>query len=283
VVLTSTVSAPLLSLGPQHYDLATRALVVGMVGQRWDLNPSSAGGCALDGLLAAAEAQLQAGADLLEVAGTSPDGVEEVGEAEELDRVTVAVSALAERFEAPISVSTPWASVASASFEAGAVLGNDRSGFGDPGYLAAVAAAGASVVASGGRPGPRGPNPGSSDVLASVRALLVDATERALAAGIPADRVVVDAGLEREKSPGQALELLRSSEALAELGHPLMLSVSHATMLSLPLDLVTGERREALLAACALGVLHGCRLLRVQHVTAAVAVRDSLDAILGAP
>ena len=75
------------------------------------------------------------GADLLDVGGVKAGPGPEVGEAEELERVVPAIEALHARFATPISCDTWRASVARAAYAAGAVVGNDISGFADPDYI----------------------------------------------------------------------------------------------------------------------------------------------------
>ena len=285
MVLDPTISAPTLALGPHVYDVSTRALVMGILNRTPDSFYDKGADFAFDAFLARADEHVAAGADLLDVGGVKAGPGEEVGEAEELDRVVGAVEALVKRFDVPISADTWRASVASACFSAGAVVGNDISGFGDPDYLRVAAEAGASVVATHIRLKPRvaDPNPAYADVVASVREFLAERTTRALAAGIPAERIIVDAGLDLGKTAAQSLELLRRSGDLADLGFPLLLSASNKTFLGVLLDLEVTARRDASLAACALGVLRGCRVLRVHHVAGTVTVRDALAAILSAP
>src|SRR2546427_999953 len=98
----------------------------------------------MDAFLRRAEQLVADGADFLDVGGVKAGPGPEVGEAEELERVVPAVEALRGRFDVPISADTWRASVAKASFDAGACVGNDISGFADPDYLAVCAAAGAS-------------------------------------------------------------------------------------------------------------------------------------------
>ena len=88
------------------------------------------------------------GADLIDIGGVKAGPGPEVTEAEELDRVIPAIEALRARIEIPLSVDTWRASVARAAYRAGAVMGNDISGFADPDYLPAAAEAGAAVVAT---------------------------------------------------------------------------------------------------------------------------------------
>src|SRR5262249_12423881 len=75
------------------------------------------------------------GADLLDVGGVKAGPGPEVTEVEELDRVVPAVDALHARFDTPISIDTWRASVLDEACRAGAVVGNDISGFADPAYL----------------------------------------------------------------------------------------------------------------------------------------------------
>jgi dihydropteroate synthase len=228
-------------------------------------------------------AQLVAdGADLLDVGGVKAGPGPDVSVEEELDRVVPGVAALRDRFVVPVSVDTWRAPVATAAFAAGAVMGNDISGFADPDYLPAAAAAGAAVVATHIRLAPRVPDPEPhyDDLVADVERFLLDRAEAARSAGIPAERIVLDAGLDLGKTWQQSVVLLRASDRLSTLGYPLLLSASNKTFLGTLLDVEVGERREATAAALAVGIVRGCRVLRVHDVLGAVRVRDALDAVL---
>ena len=237
-----------------------------------------------DAFLARADRLVEEGADVLDVGGVKAGPGPEIGEAEELERVVPAIEALHGRFDVPLSVDTWRASVAAASYEAGAVVGNDISGFADPDYLAVSAKAEATVVATHIRLRPRVPDPEPhyDDVVVSVRDFLLDRAEQARAAGIPAERVVLDAGLDLGKTWQQSLVLLRASDRLAGLGYPLLLSASNKTFLGKLLDLEIGDRREASLSATALGVARGCRIVRAHDVRGTKRVCDAVAAILEA-
>src|SRR5688500_8003237 len=239
----------------------------------------------LDDLLRLADDHIAAGADVLDVGGVKAGPGPEVSEEEELERVVPAVEALTRRFDVPISVDTWRAEVARQAFAAGACVGNDISGFADPGYLKVAADAGASVVATHIRLAPRVPDPEPEypdGVVAAVRDRLVELGRRAEAAGIPQERVVIDAGLDLGKTWEQSLELLRASDRLAALGYPLLLSASNKTFLGKLLDLEVGERRTASHAAHALGIRLGCRILRVHDAKGARRTADVVAAILEA-
>jgi dihydropteroate synthase len=99
---------------------------------------------------------------------------------------------------------------------------------------------------------------------------------------VPPERIVLDAGLDLGKTAAQSLTLLRASPTLAGLGYPLLLSASNKTFLGVTLDLGITERREASLAAAALGTAWGCRILRVHDVKGTCRVRDAVAAVSAA-
>ena len=273
-----------LALGPHRFDITSRALVMGILnrtpdsffdqGEFWDL----------EAFFRRAEQLVADGADFLDVGGVKAGPGPEVTEEEELARVVPAVEALHQRFDVPISVDTWRASVAAASFEVGAVVGNDISGFADPDYLTVAAKAGASVVATHIRLGPRipDPEPHYDDVVVAVNDFLRERALQAEAAGIPTERVIVDAGLDLGKTWEQSLHLLRHSRSLVDLGWPVLLSASNKTFLGKLLDLEIGERREASHAAHALGIWHGCRILRAHDVRGAKRVVETMEGVLAA-
>lgn len=274
--------AHLLSLGARTFVVTHRALVMGILNRTPDSFYDRGATFGLDALLRRAEQLVADGADLLDVGGVKAGPGPEVGEEEECDRVVPAVEALARRFDVPVSVDTWRAEVARRCYAAGAVLGNDISGFADPDYLSAAAELGASVVATHIRLAPRVPDPEPvyDDVVTTVARALDGLAARAIAAGIPADRVVVDAGLDLGKNALQSLALLRASGRLAGIGFPLLLSASNKTFLGALLGLEIGDRREASLAAAALGIARGCRVVRVHDVAGTCRVRDTLEAVL---
>lgn len=274
----------LLRLGARTHDLTTRALVMGILNRTPDSFYDHGAYWDLDAFYRRAEELVAAGADLLDVGGVKAGAGPEVSEEEELDRVVPAVAALHERFGVPLSVDTWRAGVAAAAYRAGAVMGNDISGFADPGYLPAAAEAGAAVVATHIRLAPRVPDPDPhyDDVVADVRRYLAERVERARAAGIGDDRIVVDAGLDLGKTTPHSLQLLAGSARLADLGVPLLLSASNKGFLGEAFGLAIGERQMASTAAHAVGVSLGCRILRVHDVAAARRVRDTLAAVLEA-
>ena len=271
------------ALGPHRYDITHRALVMGILNRTPDSFFDRGATWDFDAFLANAEQLVADGADFLDVGGVKAGPGPEVTEAEEMDRVLPAVDALIARFDLPVSVDTFRASVARAGYAAGAVIGNDISGFADPGYLPAAAEAGASVVATHVRLAPRVPDP-EPDLRATSPPRSVPSSptgrRRAVAAGIPAERVMVDAGLDLGKTPRQSALLLKRSDDLVALGFPVFLSASNKRFLGELVGTEVHDRREASLAAHALGIAKGCRILRAHDVRGSRRVADVMAAIL---
>ena len=273
-----------LELGDRRFDISHRALVMGILNRTPDSFFDQGSYFDFDAFLGKAEQLVRDGADFLDVGGVKAGPGPEVGEAEELDRVVPAVEALRRRFDVPISADTWRASVAKASFEAGACVGNDISGFADPDYLAVCAAAGASVVATHIRLRPRvaDPDPVYDDVVVAVREFLAERAAWAEAAGIPARRIMVDAGLDLGKTEPQSLTLLRASDDLVALGYPVFLSASNKRFLGALLGTEVDDRRDGTNAAHAMGIALGCRILRAHDVRAARRVADTMACVLEA-
>jgi dihydropteroate synthase len=271
-----------LRLGATTFDLTSRALVMGILNRTKDSFYEPAATFDLDALFNRAQRLIREGTDLLDIGGVKAGPGHEVDQDEELERVVPVVTELVRRFDVPISIDTWRASVAKAAFAEGACIGNDISGFADDEYLPVAAEAGATVVATHIRLRPRvaDPDPHYDDVTATVAEFLIERRRRALDAGVAEDRIVVDAGLDLGKTAAQSLQLLRDSDRLAALGAPLLLSASNKTFLGVLFDLPVTDRREPSLAATALGIAAGCRIVRVHDVQGSVRVRDVIARLI---
>jgi dihydropteroate synthase len=271
-------------LGDRVHDLGTRTLVMGILNRTPDSFYDHGATFALDSFLRRADEIVTEGADIVDVGGVKAGPGDEVSEGEELDRVVGPIEALHDRFDVAISCDTWRAGVLDAACTAGAVVGNDISGFGDPDYLRVAAKHGASVVATHIRLKPRvaDPEPHYDDLLGDVTAFLLDRAAQAQAAGLAPEQISLDAGLDLGKTPAQSAVLLRESGALASHGYALLLSASNKRFLGDLLGLDIGARRAASLAAVAYGVAHCCRIVRVHDVLGSAKVCRMIGAILEA-
>ncbi len=273
---------PSLRLGDRVIDVRSRTIVMGILNRTPDSFYDRGATWDFDSFVRRAEALVVDGADLLDVGGVKAGPGPEVDENEELDRVVPAVEALRARFDVPLSVDTWRASVLDAACTAGAVVGNDISGFGDPDYLRVAAKHDVTVVATHIRLRPRVPDPEPhyDDLVADVTAFLLDRAARAEAVGLRPEQIVLDAGLDLGKSPTQSAVLLRESAQHATLGFPLLLSASNKRFIGELLGREIDDRRAESLAAVAYGVAHGCRIVRVHDVKGTARVCRTIEALL---
>lgn len=265
-------------------DISHRALVMGILNRTPDSFYDNGRFWSFDDFLNLAERHMHQGADILDVGGVRAGPGPEVTLAEELERTCEAVDALRRRFDVPVAIDTFRGEVARAAFVVGACIGNDISGFADPTYLPACAEHAAAVVATHVRLGPRIPDPAPSyrDLVGEVGTFLGVRAARAEAAGIPPNRIILDAGLDLGKTPAMSAALLRESDQLLGLGYPVLLSASNKGFLGELVDATVDDRVQATWAAHALGVGLGCRILRSHDVLGARRVADVMASLLEA-
>ncbi len=226
------------------------------------------------------------GADLLDIGGESTrPGATRPLVAEELDRVVPVIRSLAADRIA-VSVDTMRSEVAAAALAAGAVLVNDVSGgLADPAILRVVADAGAAFVVMHWRAHAAEMQRHATyqDVVAEVVDELRRRVDAAVAAGVPAERLVVDPGLGFAKTAEHNWELLRRLADLDALGLPILVGSSRKSFLGSLLADAGGhprhvlDREDANVALTTIAAMQGVWGVRVHEVRAsadAVAVVD---------
>ena len=175
-----------------------------------------------------ARALIRQGADILDIGGESTrPGASEVLVTDETARILPTITAMAGH--APMSVDTRKAAVASAALDAGAGMVNDVSGFDfDPDMAAVVAQSGRPVclMHAQGLPHDMQDDPRYDDVVLDVYDALYQRIGRAKAAGIRADRIVIDPGIGFGKTQAHNLAILRRISLYHGLGCPILLGVS---------------------------------------------------------
>lgn len=228
-------------------------------GGRW-LDPDAA---VAHGLAMVAE-----GADVVDVGGESTrPGAEPVPEDEEARRVLPVVEALAPHVR--VSIDTRRAEVAEKAVAAGATLVNDVSA--SLGRLAAEAGVGWVAMHMRGEPRTMQQAPEYGDVVAEVRAFLVERASQARDAGVA--EVWIDPGIGFGKTAVHNLALLRGLRTLVRTGWPVIVGASRKSFLGL----VTAEpgpggspaaedRLEASLATAVWAVDQGAGMVRIHDV-----------------
>jgi dihydropteroate synthase len=228
------------------------------------------------------QAMIVEGVDLIEVGGEKAGPGPAVSAQEEIERVVPAIEIIRREADVPISVDTWKAEVARAAVEAGADIVNSIDGFDDPALRRAAAETGAAIVVMHikGKPRVANPDPHYGDVVAEVRASLLERVGRCLADGVRPDRIVIDPGPGFGKTSAHDLEIVRHIARFTELPYPVMLAASRKSFIGAVLGGGPDERLEGTLAVLTWGVLQGVRLVRVHDVRAAVRTVRMTEAVL---
>ena len=237
----------------------------------------------LDKAVAAAIAAAGDGADLVDVGGVPFGRGPAVSLDEEINRVVPLVEAIHAASDVVISVDTFNAEVALLSIEAGASVINDTSGLHDPTMAAVLADSAATLVLTHSLPPPRSepPRPHYDDVTAEVVAFLRDRVERAVSAGIPFERLVIDPGHDLNKNTHHSLVLTRRLEEIVAIGPPTLVALSNKDFIGETLDRGKGERLEGSLAAAVICIMKGARIIRAHDVPATLGAVRMTEAVLG--
>lgn len=238
---------------------------------------------ALDSAIAAALRAADDGADWVDVGGVPFGRGPAVSVREEIARVVPVVAGVAAASGIVISVDTNNAEVAAAAIDAGASVINDTSGLGDAAMAAVIAGSAAHLVITHSVGPPRAEKPPAhyADVVAEVTAFLRDRVARALDAGVPADRIILDPGHDLDKNTLHSLDLTRRFDEIAALGFPTLAAVSNKDFIGESIDREQGRRLEGSLAAMVVCILKGARIVRMHDIAASVAAVRMTEAILG--
>ena len=225
------------------------------------------------------------GAHIVDIGGVKAAPGAEVSAQEEADRVLDLVVATRARYpELVISVDTYRAFVAQLVLEAGADIVNDAWECPEPETLEVAASFGAGVVCTHAGHLPPRTRPhrvAYPDVVADVVATITGIAERAVAAGVPRESVLIDPGHDFGKNTRHSLEVTRRTSELVATGWPVLMALSRKDFVGEVLDLLPDERLEGTLAATAVCAWQGARVFRAHDVAATVRVLRMVDAIRG--
>jgi dihydropteroate synthase len=263
---------------------ADRPLVMGVINVTPDSFSDGGDHFRTEDAIAAGEAMLAAGADILDIGGESTrPGADRIPPAEEIGRIVPVVAALGRR--ASVSVDTRNAATMQAALAAGARIVNDVSGLThDPAAAGVIAAAECPVVLMHMRGTPATMNALATydDVALDVHDELADRIVAAEQAGIARARIILDPGIGFAKTAEQSLELLRRLRLLRGFGLPLLVGVSRKSFIGRYGDaLDPRQRMPGSLAAALWAAINGASILRVHDVAETVQALKVWRAIAG--
>jgi len=223
------------------------------------------------------------GADIIDLGGESTrPGAQAVPLKEEFRRVLPVLKRLSGRLKVPISIDTYKSEVAERCIQCGAEMVNDISGlYFDPRMKEVVARHQVPVIVMHMKGTPRDmqKDPQYRDLIGEILSYFRESISRADAAGVPADKIIIDPGIGFGKSFTHNLDILKGLESFKVLGKPIMVGVSRKSFLGKILDLPVDERLEGSIAAALYAVLRGANIVRVHDVAATVRALRTVEAI----
>jgi dihydropteroate synthase len=226
---------------------------------------------------------VEEGADILDIGGESTrPGATPVSLEEELNRVVPVIEALSKVANVPLSIDTYKPAVMRAAIAAGADIVNDVRALQEPGAMEIVAASkvGVCLMHMQGIPQTMQVNPQYEDVVREVNGFLVERLAAAEAAGIVAERVILDPGFGFGKNTEHNLQLLQTLDQTLQIGRPLLVGLSRKSVLG---QITGGDvyvRLHASLAASVISTMKGARIVRVHDVKATVDALKVVAAVL---
>ncbi|MFI6233585.1 dihydropteroate synthase [Micromonospora sp. NPDC050784] len=240
---------------------------------------------AADSALRAVERAVDEGAAIIDIGGVKAGPGADVGVAEEIRRTVDTIAAVRAAFpEVVISIDTWRAEVAKEAVAAGADLLNDTWSGADPTLVRVAAQTGAGLVCShagGLTPRTRPHRAAFTDVVADVVATVTGLAERAVAAGVRPDGILIDPAHDFGKNTRHSLEVTRRLDELTGTGWPVLVALSNKDFIGETLGLPVAERLEGTLAATAVSAWLGARVFRAHQVGPTRRVLDMVASIRG--
>ena len=264
-------------IGGRRFDWGSRTYVMGIV----NVTPDSFSGDGLGGDVDAAVRQgirmVGEGADMLDVGGESTrPGHVPVSVSEEINRTADVVRRLALEAGVPVSIDTYKEEVAESGIAAGATILNDVWGLTrSPGIAGLAVRHNCALVLMHNQDGTEY----GRDLMDEIKRFLGAAAGRAVAAGLPREKVILDPGIGFGKTADQNWEVMRRFAELKELGHPILVGTSRKSFIGKLLDLPVDQRLEGTISTNVAAVLRGADIVRVHDVltlTRAVRAADRL-------
>src|ERR1700676_2833000 len=251
-------------IGGRRFEWGSRTYVMGIINVTPD--SFSGDGIGVDDERAVSQGirMVSEGADMLDVGGESTrPGHQPITAAEEIGRTESVVARLARETDVPVSIDTYKLEVAEAAVAAGATVLNDIWGLTRSPALATLAStSNCALILMHNQDG----TDYAGDLIDEIKRFLRMSIARALDAGVPRERVIIDPGIGFGKTAEQNWVVMRRMEELRELGQPILMGTSRKSFIGKALDLPVGERVEGTAATVTAAILRGADVVRVHDV-----------------
>lgn len=210
-----------------------------------------------------AKEMVEEGADIIDIGGESTrPGARYVSEEEEIERVVPIIRAIKKELDVLISIDTYKSKTAEEAIKAGADIINDVWGFKKDRNMAKVAAEyNVPCILMHNRE-----TKPYNDLIKEVLEDLIESINIALDAGVKRENIILDPGIGFAKNYEENLIVMDNLEKIVDIGFPVLLATSRKSMIGLALDLPVNERVEGTVATTVIGIMKGCKIVRVHDV-----------------
>ena len=251
-------------IGGSSFEWGSRTYVMGIINTTPDSFSGDGLGADLDQAVEQGLRMVREGADMLDVGGESTrPGHTPVSAAEEVARTEAVVARLAHEAIVPISIDTYKLEVAEAAVAAGATIVNDIWGLTrSPGLAQLAATNNCALVVMHNQEGTEY----QTDLMDEIKRFLRVAVDKAVGAGVPRERVLIDPGIGFGKTAEQNWIVMQRLAELRELGQPILIGTSRKSFIGKLLDVPAGQRIEGTAATVTAAVLRGADVVRVHDV-----------------
>ena len=183
----------------------------------------------------------EAGADIIDIGGESTrPGAPEVSLEEEIKRVIPILTKLKSlKPEIVVSIDTTKSGLAEIALKEGADIINDISGLQNDPEIANYAAkhnAGLILMHMRGTPATMNSLRDYDYLICEIRNFLENAAEKAIAAGVPQENIMLDPGIGFAKDSEQNIQIIREIDSFAVTGYPLLAGPSRKSFIGDILD-----------------------------------------------
>ena len=210
-----------------------------------------------------AKEMVEEGVDIIDIGGesTRPEA-EYVSEEEEIKRVVPIIKAIKKELDVMISIDTYKSKTAEEAIKAGADIINDIWGFKKDSNMARVAAEYniPCILMHNREEKPY------TNLMKDVLEDLIESINIALDAGVKRENIILDPGIGFAKSYEENLIVMNNLEKIVKMGYPVLLATSRKSMIGFALDLPANKRLEGTIATTVMGIMKGCKIIRVHDV-----------------
>ena len=252
-----------MKIGNKIINLDERTYIMGILNVTPDSFSDGGSYNEVEAAVKRAKEMVEEGADIIDIGGESTrPGAEFVSEEEEINRVVPIIKAIKEELDVLISIDTYKSKTAEEAIKAGADIINDIWGFKKDTNMANIAVKyNVPCILMHNRE-----TNNYRNLMKDVLEDLIESINIALDAGVKREQIILDPGIGFAKDYEQNLIVMNNLEKIISIGFPVLLATSRKSMIGLTLNLPVDKRVEGTVATTVMGIMKGCKMVRVHDV-----------------